>query len=251
MVAHGRQCRELFVRPVLKKDQFPVHNLFAGQHSIGMEYAFFKALRDSGLNTDLNWAQLNSKQRRQVEETLARELESGVPVIVDPHGRVFSVDQHHDMFAMIALIGRDSRLHVPIKILRDFSAEKISFVEFQRIVRRNGWIYEKSLDDVLLNPLRIHQLTNSVERSVVGMAFAEISQRLNIPLKGKYFSPFIQFLLADFVRDQGFVTFGKEFRTEDVKRVVDLILSDVSVRQFLMTRLTKERPAELEKFLKD
>lgn len=248
---HASQCRDIFIYPTQKGDQFPINNLFAGQSTVGYDYAYFKALRDAGVDAHAKWKDLKPKQRKKMEEALERELSSGVPVIIDPQGRVFSVDQHHDMFALLALTGNKKSLQIPLEILRDFSKEDITFERFKEIVRRNGWIYEKNIDDVLHNPLRIHQLTNSVERSVVGMAFAEVSLRAGIPLKGKHFSPFVQFLLADFMQSQGLIHFGKEFRRDDVERVTELILNNPSIRRFLAARLKDDIPKRLEKFLED
>lgn len=249
--AHGLQCRDIFLFSPQNVEQFPIRDIYAGQNSVGYEYAFFKALRDADINVERKWKDLSNRNKQDIERSLIKELDYGVPVIIDPRGRVFSVDQHHDMYALLALLGKSANPRITLHVLRDFSKETITMEEFKEVVRRNGWVYEKNIDDVLNRPMRVDELTNSIERSVVGMAFAAVASKQDIPLKGKFFSPFVQFQLADFMQLTNLISFGKEFRQSDVDRVVELIFKDASVRQFLAAKLVDDAPKSLQKFLSD
>lgn len=245
------QCWDIFTFRPKTIEAFPIQNIFAGQNAVGYDYAFYKALRDADLDVSSSWTQLKKKEKKKLQESLMRELSNEVPVIIDPRGRVFAVDQHHDMFALISLLGKDANAFVPLRVLRDFSVENISEIEFTQAVKANGWIYEKNLDDVFGNPVRIWELSNSVERSVVGMAFLEITRSKDIPLKGRYFSPFVQFLLADFVTQNSLASFGKEYDRSNAEAIVALIKQNSAVRTFLRGHLSEGAPKELKEFLED
>ncbi len=249
--AFALQCRDIFSMASRKVSDVSITEIFAGQSSVGYEYAYFKALRDAGVDTSTKRSDLTGKEKKKMIKAIEKELASGVPVFIDPLGRIFSLDQHHDMFALLALLKKNADPKIPILVLRDFSKEGLSFEEFQSIVRHNGWIYEKNMDQILKHPSRVDQLSDSIARSVIGLAFVEVSTRQNIPLKGKYFTPFVQFQLADFIQARGLVELGKEFKITDVERVIELIMKDRAVRQFLSARLTEDTPRRLEEFLED
>ena len=249
--AFANQCRDIFSFPSRDVEAFPINRINAGQNSVGFEYAYYKALRDANLNVETKWEALSDKDKAKISESVAGELSSGVPVIIDPKGRVFAVDQHHDMYALLSLLGKNANPLVPLRVLRDFSIEKIDVIEFKSIVRRNGWIYEKNVDEVVDTPIAIRDLKNSVERSVVGMAFIEISRKENIKLKGKFFSPFVQFLIADFIKGQNLTTFNSSYDVKDVDSIVSLIERNGPLRAFMRSHLVEGAPKELVKFLED
>lgn len=249
--ALANQCRDIFLFVPRNVEAFPINRINAGQNSVGFEYAHFKALRDADLNVEKNRETLSAKDKEKISESIAHELSYTIPVIIDPKGRVFAVDQHHDMYALLSVLGKRANPRVPIRVLRDFSIEQIDMIEFKAIVKRNGWIYEKNIDEVIDTPIAIRDLKNSVERSVVGMAFIEISRKENITLKGKFFSPFVQFLIADFIKAENLMTFSSSYNSKDVDAVVGLIQKNGPLRQFIESHLIEDAPKELVKFFND
>lgn len=249
--AFANQCRELFSFTPREVDEFPISQIFAGQNSVGFEYAHYKALRDAGLSVDKDWTTLSKKEKSKISQSILKELQSAVPVIVDPQGRVFAVDQHHDMYALLSVLGAKGDPVVPMRILRDFSVENISMTEFKDFAKRNGWIYEKNIEEVVDTPIAIRNLKNSVERSVVGMAFIQISKNEGINLKGKFFAPFVQFLIADFIKENGLLVFSTSYSQKDVDQVVNLITKNKPLRRFIELHLNDDAPKELSKFLED
>jgi hypothetical protein len=245
----ANQCREIFLFQSTVISEFPMNSINVGQASVGYEYAFYKALRDAQMDVTADVKKLTSKNKKLLVQSLLEELSFPVPVMIAPNGRVFSVDGHHDMFALAFMLGKKNKVKIRINILRDFSKENITDEDFRKIVEKNGWIYSKSIDDILDKPRSIFELTDSVERSVVGMAFIRIAKIERVPMKGKHFVPFIQFLIADYLTQNQHFLFQKQYSEKDVDTVVNLIQKDNDLRKFLREHLVKDAPIELSTFL--
>ena len=188
---------------------------------------------------------MSAAQRRTLIASLRRELRTPVPVIIDPSGRYFAVDGHHDIFVLAKCL-KPRRRDCPSR--SGMSATPIRRGDFLREVRENGWLYGKTIRRVLDRPIPITELVDSVERSVTGLAFIRVAKSEEVPMKGKHFSPFIQFLLADYLRQRNLIVFSPEFRPEVVDTVVELIQHDRGVRRFLRGHLRESAPRSLRRF---
>lgn len=225
----------------------PLSKIHTGQISVGHYYAFYKAQAQAHLNPEQDWQTFSKKEYKILLEDVTQEVHEGVPVFIAPNGRMHAIDQHHDMYVLYTL-APDMHPSVPVVVQRDFTKEHLSELEFKKIVLNKGWIYHKHIDDVLDNPIGIKDLVDSPERSVVGMAFLRFEQS-GIPLKGKHFVPFIQFLLIDFLKDQKYMSFENSFANQDVEKLVDLLENSREIKEFLKDRLHGTTPKELKNFL--
>jgi hypothetical protein len=227
---------------------FPLNKIRAGQLGVGGHYAVFKALQKAKLSPQLEICQLSPQEKQQLLLSLEDELSEGIPVFIAPNGNVHSIDQHHDMFVLSKLV--NSSFKVPIDIQRDFRKESLTKLEFKNVIQNNGWVYTKYLDTVLDEPLYIRELTDIPERSVTGMCFMHFDDNEKIPFKGKHFVPFIQFLLVDFLKDNGLMNFQSTYQYSDVESCVELVKNSSAVKQFLRGKLLTTAPKELKDFLK-
>lgn len=246
----AQQCKSLFERHAHRISSYPLDQIYAGQTAVGYQYATYKALKNAGFDPNLDSSKWSSKKVKKIVKSLLSELESSVPVVIDPVGRVFALDQHHDIFALSQFSPADLQKEMPIRVMRDYSLEDVSTDEFKQSMVENGWVYAKNVDDVVDQPRVISVLDNSNERSVVGIAFVQLSEDKKIPLKGKYFVPFIQFLLADFIKSQKQFIFKEQFSNKDVQSVMRFVTEDAEVRTFLREHLKEKPPAGLLNFLK-
>lgn len=226
----------------------PLSNIRAGQLGVGHEYAFYKALLNASLNPDDDWKTLSKKEKQKLINSVNDELSQGIPVFIAPNKNIYAIDQHHDMFVLQTLMS-PLDVEIPIDVIRDFSKEKLTDAEFKKTIKDKGWVYEKYLNQVLDHPVLVKDLVDTPERSVVGMAFLHFEENENIPLKGKYFVPFIQFLLIDFLKDNHLMSFHYNFSEGDVNKIVEILRNDADVKDFLKSHLVGKAPQELKEFL--
>lgn len=246
----AQQCKSLFERHAHRISKYPLDQIYAGQTAVGYQYATYKALKNAGFDSSLDSSKWSSKKIKKIVKSLLSELESSVPVVIDPVGRVFALDQHHDIYALSQFSPIDLQKEMPIRVMRDYSLEDVSAEEFKESMVENGWVYAKNVDDVVDQPKVISALDNSNERSVIGIAFVQLSEDKKVPLKGKYFVPFIQFLLADFIKSQKQFTFKEQFSNKDVQSIMRFVTEDAEVRTFLREHLKEKPPPGLLNFLK-
>lgn len=225
----------------------PLSAIRTGQTSVGHNYAFYKAQKKANLNPLQDWKTFSKKEYAALWDEVTKEVSEGVPVFIAPNGQMHAIDQHHDMYVLQTLA---PNMHpaVLVKVERDFTKEHHSVSEYKKIIVSNSWIYHKTLDEVLNQPLSVKDLKDSPERSVVGMTFLRFEDS-GIPLKGKHFLPFIQFLLIDFINDKNLMTFSAHFSDQDVEKLVDLLESSSEIKLFLKDRLQGKTPQNLKTFL--
>lgn len=226
----------------------PLSIIRTGQLGVGYKYAFYKAQLKAKLNPEQEWETFTKKEYKEFLDDVTEEVNEGVPVFIAPNGNMHAVDQHHDMF-VLSVIAPDMHPVVPVNVLHDFSKEVLSEKDYKKAVLDNGWVYSKHIDQVLDTPILVKDLVDVPERSVVGMAFLGFEDG-GIPLKGKHFIPFIQFLLIDFLKDKKLMTFDKKFSKDTVEKLVVLLQTNAEVKKFLRDRLNEKPPEKLDDFLK-
>ncbi len=226
----------------------PLSIIRTGQLGAGYKYAFYKAQLKAKLNPEQDWQTFSKKEYKTLLDDVTDEVNEGVPVFIAPNGNMHAVDQHHDMF-VLCTIAPEMHPVVPVNVLHDFSKEVISEKDFKKTVLDKGWVYTSDIDAVLDTPLTVKELKDFPERSVVGMAFLGFEEG-DVPLKGKHFIPFIQFLLIDFLKEQQLMTFDKKFNPKDVEKLAELLQTSADVKAFLRDRLNEKPPEKLKEFLK-
>ncbi len=128
-------------------------------------------------------------------------------------------------------------------------AAGMSTQEFKNDLIKNGWVYG-NVDNIIDKPVKIGDLANDVERSQMGLALLTIAEIFDIPLKGKYFAPFLQFRFVDFMKSKGLYSFeGTDKST--IQKLAHLILTDKNALFFLYSDMKPDAPKELRHFLQD
>jgi hypothetical protein len=245
--ASALQCRELFAS---YKQTFSAgyDQVYGGQTLVGKEYATYKALRDAGLSPFSKLKTLNKKQRRILENSIAADLKDPLPAVRDPLGRIFLLDGHHTVLMATILEPNTKNLRIKVALVYDALTTKIAWDDFLQLSIQSHWFYAPTAKTILENPLRVHELANSVERSMLGLFFISIEDTFKVPMKGKYFTPFIQFYLADLVRAEQIFTFTPEVDFHAVAELQSTLLGNQNVIDFLKSQLRPEAPTELKAF---
>ncbi len=248
--ASALQCRELFA----SKQQILSVNydqVYGGQTLIGKAYSVFKALRDAGLNPFSKLKSLSKKERTTLENSVFADLKDPIPAVRDPMGRIFLLDGHHTVFIATILVGNIKDLRIKVVLVYDALATNIPWDPFVDLSMQNNWFYAPTAKTILENPLRIHELANSVERSMLGLFFISIEDTFKVPMKGKHFNPFIQFYLADLIRTEQIFTFSPDVNFYSVVELQATLLGNRNVIEFLKSQLRPEAPAELKAFFEN
>jgi hypothetical protein len=245
--ASAFQCRELFAT---NKQTFSASydQVYGGQTLVGKEYAVYKALRDAGLNPFLKLKNLTKKQRRALESSIATDLKDALPAVRDPLGRIFLLDGHHTVLMATILEPNTKNLKIKVELVYDALTTKIGWDDFLQLSIQSHWFYAPTAKTILENPLRVDELANSIERSMLGLFFISIEDTFKVPMKGKHFTPFIQFYLADLVRAEQIFTFTPEVDFHAVVGLQTTLLGHRSVIDFLKSQLRPEAPPELKAF---
>lgn len=246
--ASALQCRELFVT---KNQTLSAHynEVYGGQTLIGKEYAVYKALRDAGLNPFSKLKSLSKKERTALENSVFADLKDPLPAVRDPLGRIFLLDGHHTVLMATILQPNFKRLHIKVQFTYDALATDIPWDPFVDLSIQNNWFYAPTAKTILEKPLHVHDLANSVERSMLGLFFISIEDTFKVPMKGKYFNPFIQFYLADLIRAEQIFTFSQDVDFHAVVELQKILLGNRNVIEFLKAQLRPEAPPELKAFL--
>lgn len=249
-VAGALMCRELFANtmPTLNA---PYEQIYGGQTLIGKDYAVYKALRDAGLDPYLKLKSLSKKQRHALENSIAADLQKPIPAVRDPHGRIFLLDGHHTVLVATLLVSSTKHLNIQVALVYDALNTKVDWNSFLNLAYEKNWFYAPTAKHILENPLHVHDLANSVERSMLGLFFISIEDKYNVPMKGKHFAPFIQFYLADLIRTQQIYKFPADLDFKTIPSLQRLLLKNKDVIDFLISQLRPEAPTELRSFLEN
>ncbi len=245
--ASALQCRELF--PAKKQTLSASYNeVYGGQTLIGKEYAVYKALRDAGLNPFSKLKSLSKKERTTLENSVFADLKDPLPAVRDPLGRIFLLDGHHTVLMATILEPNTKHLRIKVQFTYDALTTHIPWDPFVDLSIQNNWFYAPTAKTILENPLRVHELANSVERSMLGLFFISIEDTFKVPMKGKHFNPFIQFYLADLIRTEQIFTFSPDVDFHAVVELQKVLLGNQNVIEFLKSQMRPEAPAELKAF---
>lgn len=220
--------------------------VYGSQDGIGHVYALYKTFKDAKIDVTKTISDLTKKERQNLIDSLLHEVKN-LPAVISPTGRIFIVDGHHDFFVLSKVVSDLSKVSIKLKIVADYSQTGITQTQFKAELVNNGWIYG-NVDKIVDQPLKVQDMPNHVERSQMGLALLTIAETYDVPLKGKYFSPYLQFRLVDFLKSLGVYKFsGTDKNTIDA--LVKLILSHKDAITFLLTNLKADAPKELRDFL--
>lgn len=223
--------------------------VYAGQEQVGKDYAVYKELRDAGLNPLLDLDQLTSKQKKMLIKSLNKDLADPIPAVRDPSGRIFLLDGHHKIYLATRLFTPLSQIFIELELIYDATKTGVSWTEFVDHAIDQKWLYAPTAAAVLANPQHVHQLRNSVERSMLGLFFISIEDKFSVPMKGKYFAPFVQFYLADLIRQKNLYTFPSQNDYDEIPQLRKLLLANRDVLEFLIGDLKSDAPSDLRDFL--
>jgi hypothetical protein len=143
------------------------------------------------------------------------------------------------------------QLNIKVDLIYDSLVTQASWEDFVKIAIQRNWFYAPTAEKVLNTPLHVHALENSVERSMLGLFFIAIEEQFQVPMKGKYFTPFIQFYLADLIKSENIYSFPSELNLNDISGLKKILLSNQKVITFLQSKLLADAPESLKKFLDD
>lgn len=245
--AAGPLCMDLFTTPKLKEFSTPLETLQKGQDGAGYEYALFKVLREAGLNVRTRFSALTAMQKTRMINVLRETLQEAIPVVIDPRGYIFALDGHHDLLMAVRLKMDPSTL-VKVQIVDDYRNGR-TMEQFKWAAEKNKWFYTKNLNDLIDNPQRIEALENDASRSQTGLVFIHISEKYNVPMKGKHFSLAVQFWLAEFLVRNELYTFKTRFTEADVEKLAALLLTNQIALGFLREALKDNAHENLRNFL--
>lgn len=242
---HAKLCRYFFSSTV----KAPYELIFGGQDSVGNAYALYKELRDANLNPRLKLQDLTDKQKKVLMKSLLNDLNEPIPAVRDPSGRFFLLDGHHTIYLAAQLFARMSDIPIQLQLIYDAQLTGITWKEFVDLSIQEHWFYIPTAEAVITKPLQIHQLQNNIERSLLGLFFISIEDKYNVPMKGKHFKPFIQFYLADLIRQNGIVALPSKVDFDDMPMIRKTLLANPTVVDFLIEQLKPEAPNKLRDFL--
>lgn len=245
--AQARACKTLFN----KRISTSYSHIYAGQEQVGKDYAVYKELRDAGLNPLLTLDQLSNKQKKMLVKSLNKDLAEAIPAVRDPSGRIFLLDGHHKIYLATRLFSPLSQIQIELDLIYDATQTRISWKKFVDRAIDQHWFYAPTAAAILANPQQVHQLRNSVERSMLGLFFISIEDRYSVPMKGKYFAPFVQFYLADLIRQKGLYTFPSQKDYDEILPLRKMLLAQRDVLEFLLGDLKADAPSSLREFLED
>lgn len=225
--------------------------IYAGQSLVGKEYAIYKALRDAGLDPFLKLKNLNKKQRRILQDSVDADLSEPTPAVRDATGRIFLLDGHHTVFVAALLQPQFNKLRIQVELVYDAFKTNMEWNTFVNLALQENWFYAPTAKEILERPLHVHELANNVERSMLGLFFTSIEDAFKVPMKGKHFTSFIQFYLADLIRTEQVYTFASEVDFQSVPALQNTLLSNQKIVDFLIAQLRPEAPPELRTFLEN
>jgi hypothetical protein len=246
-LAQARVCKTLFN----KRISTSYSHIYAGQEQVGKDYAVYKELHDAGLNPLLSLDQLSNKQKKMLIKSLNKDLAEAIPAVRDPAGRIFLLDGHHKIYLATRLFSPISDIRIELDLIYDATQTGISWEQFVNHAINQHWFYAPTAAAILANPQQVHQLRNSVERSMLGLFFISIEDKYSVPMKGKYFAPFVQFYLADLIRQKGLYTFPSQNDYDEIPRLRKILLANQEVLKFLVGDLRANAPTSLREFLED
>lgn len=228
------------------------YDIYGGQSSIGKEYALAKALHDAKIDYTIPFEQLTPDQIRKLKKYILKELEEPIPAVRSPSGKIFLRDRHHSVYIAYLAFGDEiDSVNFKFNFLYDSKKTEISEDEFIELAIQSKWFYEPTSRYVLEQPLNIHELENNVERSLLGLFFMSIEDEYDIPMRGKYFKTFIQFYLADFIRENRIMVLPSKVDFKDIENLREQLLRSKAVLDFLIDHLIESsKKDKLEKFLK-
>lgn len=245
--AQALTCNDVF----LKKTSVtvPYLQVYAGQEHVGQDYAIYKEMREAGLNPLTPLFKLSKQERAQLIASVQNNLAEPIPAVRDTQGRLFLLDGHHTLYVATRLFQNLSNIKIEADIIFDATKTEISWQDFAQKAIEENWFYASSAKSVLEKPRHIHELINSVERSMLGFFFISVEEKYLVPMKGKYFKPFIQFYLADFIKDHNIYIFSSTVDLAEVPQLRKVLLKNQLVIDFLISQLRPEAPKILRDFL--
>lgn len=252
----AESCIDLFDARVIVRGrprmvQTTVNQVFITQESIGLYYARVKMAEktDVDLEDIIKLNSLNPKAKAKIKEYAQDSLHEEVfPAVLSPDGKVFIVDGHHNLY-MAVLAGLDlSTASIQLRIIRDYTGKSEEF--FMDDLIKNHLVYGDA-KSLLQHPQHIDSVKNSPERSLVGLAFMRIARKYDIPFKGAFFKPFVQFDLADIIRKKRLFSFHDDYSNDNIKALASIIVHHHDLLKFLIDSLNSDAPDKTKEFLND
>jgi len=246
----ANSCLVLFLAHRQNTIEATYDKAYASQEVLGTDYAWIKALTDAGLDISLKLGELTPKQSKTLVESLLEEIKTKLPVVIAPDGKMFILDGHHDLYLAHLLNIKASDIPIEFSVVKDYSTTGISMAEFKAEAQAHGWFYG-SVDKIVDNAKKPNQLIDSPARSQVGLAFLLMREHYDIPMKGKHFSPFVQFYLIELMTQNKLFVFEKDYSNAKISELVALMLSNKLVLQRLVNDLKPNAPKKLREFLEE
>lgn len=160
---------------------------------------------------------------KTIETPQAFILNKNIPVVevqISEGSRYFMVDSHHTLLRFVNMFSQEKKksLLVPIRVVETITATRFDYQLMQRLVDQgHAWTPDVLTPLWRLSthwPQNILELRDLPLRSAVQILFFEMD------LSGKSFKPYMQFYLAEELRQQGFKIKSKDF--ESAKREAKL-----------------------------
>ncbi len=251
-------CVEVFQDPsfidpsILISDKLmetPYSNDYAGQGEVGKEYAVYKEMLLAKMPPNFSVDKLSKSEKQKLLKSVYKDFEKNpLPAVRDPQGRIFLLDGHHGVYVATLLQPEKSKIFIKIRLVYDAYNTSLSMNDFIATATTQNWFYGDE-NSILTQPLQVHELKNSVERSMMGMLFLYILDTYDVPMKGKHFTPFVQFYLIDLIKQEGLFTFPETFQNSQVPRLANVLMSTPDVLIFWLNHLRPTAPEKLRKFL--
>ncbi len=225
------------------------YDIYGGQESVGQVYALAKALFDVELDPTLPFESLTDDQKQKLKTYILEELKEPIPAVRSPSGKYFIMDSHHSVYVVYKLFeDQISDINFKLQLMYDSKTTGISENDFIDLSIQSHWFYAPTALSILRHPMHIHELKDNVERSQLGLFFMSIEQEYGVPMKGKYFETFIQFYLADFIRENQIMVLPSEINFDDIPKIREELLKSKQLRDFLISKL--RQPITVPKLLK-
>jgi hypothetical protein len=220
--------------------------IYTTQSAIGRVYAETKLLEKSGFGRYASVHDLSGKDLKSLEKYVDDLLQEGLPAVLSPHGEIFIIDGHHDLYALVLLGKPLNSEKVKLDIVKDYQEEGFSEDQFHQDLIDREWADAESVQKT---PKLIDQLSDSPERSLAGLSFLSIAQKFSIPMVGKHFIPRVQFKLIDEIKKLNLYAFDNQLDQNHIEKFSEVILTQPSILQFLIDSLNPDSSKKLRKFL--
>lgn len=225
-----------------------IDKVFVTQESIGLYYAKVKMAERTDLDLDEIIARsvrnLTQKKREKIQSYAEESLhEEAFPAVLSPEGKIFIIDGHHNLYMAVLASLNLGKAKVSLKIIRDYTG--LSNDYFINDLIDNHLVYGSSQKKLLSHPKTIDSVGDSIERSLIGLAFLRIAKKYDIPFKGSHFRPFVQFDLANLIRTQKIFDLKEDYSDDNIKKLAKVILNNKFTLHLLMESLNDKAPQKI------